>query len=298
MKRIDLKVGFSCNNSCKFCVQGNKRSKIKDKTTSEIKTILEKEHKRGYDGVVFTGGEPTLRKDICELVSLASRLGFRAIQIQTNGRLFYYKDFCKKLIGAGVTEFSPAVHGHNAKIHDYLTSADGSFKETVGGIINLRALRQRVLTNTVVTRYNYKFLPQIAKLLVGLDVSQFQFAFIHITGTAELNADWIVPRKADIMPYVKKGLSIGIKAKKRVMTEAIPYCFMRGYEEFVAERVIPDTEIFDAGFIIDNYSNYRKETGKVKGPRCKDCKYFSLCEGPWKEYPKLYGWDEFKPVDK
>jgi len=97
---------------------------------------------------------------------------------------------------------------------------------------------------------------------------------------------------------VKKGLNVGINAGVKVMTEAIPYCFMEGYEEYIAEKVIPESDVFDAGFEVKDYSKYRKNQGKAKGPNCPKCKYYKICEGPWREYPQIFGWDEFKPVKK
>ena len=82
------------------------------------------------------------------------------------------------------------------------------------------------------------------------------------------------------------------------MTEAIPYCLMSGYEDYVAERIIPDTIIFDAEGVIEDYTLTRCTEGKSKGPDCSRCFYFKLCEGPWKEYPEMFGWDEFKPIEK
>ena len=120
-----------------------------------------------------------------------------------------------------------------------MTCAQGSFKQTVQGIKNLKKLNQYVLTNTVITSTNAKSLPKIAQLLVDLNVNQFQFAFLHIGGTAFKNKDWIVPKKSEIMKYIKKGLDVGIKANKRVMTEAIPYCLKQGYEDYIAEKIIP-----------------------------------------------------------
>ena len=79
------------------------------------------------------------------------------------------------------------------------------------------------------------------------------------------------------------------------MTEAIPYCFMQGYEDCVAEEVIPKTRIFDAEQVIEDFGDYRKTQGKAKAPRCRKCFFFRKCEGPWKEYPELFGWDEFIP---
>jgi len=298
MNRADIKIGFGCNNHCLFCVQGDKRNFCFHKTKKEIDSSLKEAYEQGNKEVVFTGGEPTLHPNFLEIIKYAKKLGFREIQIQTNGRLFAYKDFCLKTIQAGATQFSPALHGHNAKIHDFLTNAKGSFDQTTEGIKNLKSFDQYVLTNTVITSKNAKHLPQIAKILVDLRVNQFQFAFIHLGGTAFKNKDWITPKKSEIMSYVKKGLNVGIKANKKVMTEAIPYCLMKGYENYIAEKVIPPSVVYDAGFVVKDYHKYRKDKGKSKGPNCRKCKYFDVCEGPWKEYPEIYGWDEFHPIKK
>ncbi len=299
MRRIDIKVGFQCNNHCRFCVQGNKREKYPDKTTEEIKKILKKS-KRRAEGVVFTGGEPTFRaKELLIWVEYAKALGYRSIQIQTNGRMFNYLDYCKALINAGVTEFGPALHASNSKIHDYSTRAPGSWRQTTQGIKNLKSLGQHILTNTVITKLNYKDLPNLAKLFVKLKVDQFQFAFMHINQIIANDPkliEEIVPRKSEVMPYVKKGLQIGIDAGLKVMTEAIPYCFMEGYEEYIAERVIPESDVFDADFQVKDYNKYRKAKGKALGPNCDKCKYYKICEGPWKEYPQIFDWGEFKPI--
>jgi len=298
MERVDIKIGFNCNNHCLFCVQGDKRNFCGAKPKKKIKGSLKEAFKKGKKEVIFTGGEPCLHPDFLELIKIVRNIGFKQVQIQTNGRMFAYNDFCLKVVQAGATQFSPAVHGPSAKIHDYLTGSRGSFEQTVQGIKNLKKLNQYILTNTVITTKNYKYLPQIAKLLVGLDVNQFQFAFIHLGGTAWENRDWIVPRKSQVMSYVKRGLDIGLRANKRVTTEAIPYCLMKGYEDCIAETIIPKATVYDADFVVEDYSQYRKDKGKAKGLGCLKCKYNKICEGPWKEYPEIFGWKEFKPVTK
>lgn len=301
MKRVDLKVGFSCNNHCEFCVQGDKRDRFEDKSTAELKKILEEASSEDKaQQVVFTGGEPTIRNDLPELVGFARNVGFESVQIQSNGRRFAYRDYCEELIEKGVTEFSPALHGPNPEIHDKLTNTKGSFSQTTRGIRNLVALDQKVLTNTVINKLNYNHLPQLAELLIGLGVDQYQFAFIHINQIIANDPDKIekiVPRKSDVVPYVKEGLQKGIDAGLRVMTEAIPFCFMDGYEEYIAEAgKIPDGSVYDADMFLEDYGDYREKKGKAKGPPCEKCKYDPICEGPWKEYPEIFGWEEFEPV--
>lgn len=293
-KRADIKVGFRCNNNCRFCVQAHKRV-LGDKTTEQIKKDLDDAGNTGCRGVVFTGGEPTIRDDIIGLVDYAKKTGFETIQIQTNGRMLAYMDFCRKLVKVGANEFSPALHGHTAQLHDFLTNSPGSFKQTVQGIKNLKKLDQYVVTNTVITKPNHRCLPEMAKLLVRLGVDQFQFAFPHSVGNAYKNFSSIIPRISMAAPYIHKGLQIGIEAGKTVMAEAMPYCLMRGYENYVSERHIPPTEIRDVDCVIPDYGRERRR-GKAKFPQCRKCRYNSLCEGPWREYPERMGHKEFQPI--
>lgn len=300
MKRVDIKIGFSCNNRCLFCIQGNKRFIESDLDPEEIKKRLKLGRKDGAEAVVFTGGEPTFRPELLlELVSYARKIGYKVIQIQSNGRMFSYMNYCEKIIDSGANEFSPAVHGFSAEVHDNLTMVTGSWDQTIRGIRNLKKLGQYVMVNSVVVTDNFKSIPKLADLLIELKVNQFQFAFIHINELIVNDREMInrvVPRISEVAPYIKKGLQIGIDAGVRVMTEAVPYCFMKGYEKFIAESIIPEAHVFDGQLEIKDYTKYRKDQGKSRGPQCVKCKYFNVCEGPWREYPDIFGWEEFIPI--
>jgi len=295
-KRVDIKTGFVCNNNCRFCVQADNKCNG-NRGFEEIKADLVDSRKR-CSGVVLTGGEVTTRKDFLDIVKLAKELGYKTIQVQTNGRMFSNLDFCKKTIDAGATEFSPALHGYCAEQHDYLTQAPGSFNQTVRGIKNLKSLGAYILTNTVVVKSNYRNCPEIAKLLVNLSVDQFQFAFVHPMGNAWKNFDNIVPCISLATPYIHRGLQIGIDNNIDVMTEAIPFCLMANYKDYIAEQVIPETEIRGKKHQNTNsFTTQRQKEGKIKFIQCKRCKYDAACEGAWKEYPFKKGKLEFKPAN-
>ncbi len=220
-ERVDIKTGWNCNNRCVFCVQGNKRDQYGNKTTDEVKRLLE-EARKDSDSIVFTGGEVTIRPDLLEIVRYAKDLGYSIIQIQTNGRMLAYKKVCEDLVAAGANEFSPALHGHTAELHDYLTCSPGSFKQTARSIRNLKELGQHVLTNSVITRSNYRTLPELAALLVGLGVDQFQLAFVHPLGSAGEKFVEVVARLSLCEPYVKQALDVGLAAGRRVMVRRSP----------------------------------------------------------------------------
>ncbi|MDD3646535.1 MAG: radical SAM protein [Candidatus Gracilibacteria bacterium] len=295
-KRADVKVGFACNNHCTFCVQGDKRERFKPRKLEEIQKIIKEEYDAGARYVVFTGGEPTVHPNLVESVQYASDLGYKQIQIQSNGTNFDNLEYVKKLINAGVTEFSPSIHGFNKETHNKQVATPGAWDKVVKGLINLKKLNQYIIINSVVTQDNYKEIPELAALLIKIGVTQFQFAFVHILGSADKNKLTVVPRKKDVMPYIHKALDLAKKANIPAFTEAIPYCLMQGYEWAIAENIMPETAVHDAEYKIDSYADYRWNEGKAKREECKTCSKYNICEGPWKEYPDMYGWEEFKPI--
>jgi len=292
--RLDLKTGTDCNSNCVFCVIGDKLftgDRSFEDCVEEMRLA-----RPTSDDIVFTGAEVTIRPDFLRLVAAARRLGYRNIQIQTNGRRFAYLDFCKAAIAAGANEFSPSIHGPVARLHDGLTRSPGSFEQIVAAIRNLRALGQRIVTNTVATRQNMRHLPALARLLVELRVDQYQIAFPHPTGHAATYFNGVVPRMRDLAPHVRAALQVGIDAGVGCMAEAMPYCQLPGYERHVAELQIPATEIAYDGFVVPDYARDRMERGKTRFPQCASCRFEPMCEGPWREYPAAVGGDEFQPV--
>jgi MoaA/NifB/PqqE/SkfB family radical SAM enzyme len=293
--RADLKVGFACNNKCVFCAQGTKRSECGSIPLGELLRRLEqvKDHTHG---LVLTGGEPTLYKPLVDLVRAARAMGFTQVQIQTNGRMLAYPRVLAALVGAGATEFSPSLHGSRPEIHDRLTRARGSWRETLGGIRNLCRMGATVITNSVITCSNVHDLPRLVALLGRVGVVEAQLAFVHPVGTALEMFDEVVPRLPDVVEPLRQARAVAGRLGMRLVAEAMPYCFMRGLEDMVVEDAIPDTTVVDLNGQIENYSRWRVVEGKSHGPPCEGCAMQRRCEGPWREYPERYGWDEFVPL--
>lgn len=295
--KIDLKLGYACERQCHFCVQGDLRRRFpKPKSAAELTAALREGRSRA-EYVVFTGGEPTHYPWLPELVRCARLLGYTRIQVQTNGRRLADAAYCRQLVAAGANEFAPSVHGSTAELHDFLTDAPGSFARTWAGIETLVGLGQTVMTNTVVTTRNYADLPALAERLAAVGVRHIQFAFVHIVGQAAKNAAWLVPKKSDAVPWMLKAVDAGRAGGARCFTEGVPLCLLRGYEDCAAERVMPVMTIYHAdGTTCEDFTRERVEVQKRKGPDCAACAFDAACEGPWHEYPELYGFSEFVPV--
>ncbi len=295
LPRVDLKVGFACNNRCLFCAQGEKRSGCGALPFPELLRRLAACPRPA--GLVLTGGEPTLYTSLLALVAAARRMGFSPIQLQTNGRLLSYRDRLAALMAAGVEEVSPSLHGSRAALHDGLTRAPGSFDESVAGIANAVASGASVVTNSVVTRQNGADLPSLVRLLASLGVRRAQLAFVHPVGTAETHFDEVVPRLPDLVAPLRAAREVARAAGVTLVTEAMPLCFLRGMEELAVEEIIPRTTVVDLDGQAADYSSWRVAEGKAHGPPCECCTARTRCEGPWREYPDRFGWDEFVPLD-
>jgi MoaA/NifB/PqqE/SkfB family radical SAM enzyme len=297
MKTLDLKVGYSCNNNCKHCVIGSKRYAFKDRSTNEIKEIMEWGRGVGCDRLVLTGGELTIRRDCTELLGHARALGY-SLNFQTNGRALSYKSFAGEVLDAAGKDITVviALLSSDPDCHNYLTSAN-SFLQTLQGISNMvEAGAREVSINTVVTKSNYRTFPRHAVLLSKLGVHATQYAFVHVLGNALENIHSILPRKKIVAPYIMRALDVLVRHGVMARCEAMTYCLMRGYENHISEAFISDTVIADLGISILDFAAVRQMEEKAKGKLCPTCVCFKKCEGPWRQYPEMFGWDEFVPV--
>jgi len=299
----DIKTGYSCNNDCIHCVIADKRrlllkqNRPLDRTTAEVKEQMYLAKQDGMKHVVLTGGEVTIRGDVFELMDYAHKLGF-SIALQTNGRMFYYKEFAEQLSKITDISYVIALHGHNAELHDSISRIKGSFNQTVQGIKNLKELNQKISGKVVISKKNYKYLTNLLSLFNKLGIKNVNMAFPHGQGNALLYFDNVIPFYSELKPYVHKTIELANKLNIWIDFEAIPFCFMQGYEKHVSELRMMDREIQlrDVVVIDLDFAQTRRNIAKKKAESCKECKYFLICEGPWREYPEKRGFGEFKPV--
>jgi MoaA/NifB/PqqE/SkfB family radical SAM enzyme len=297
--KVDLKLGYSCNNNCVHCVIADQSEncinlgRSPDRTTEECISELNDNRSRGYNNLVLTGGEPTIRKDIFQILDYSKRIGYY-ISMQTNGRMFYYKEFARKFIPYNIF-YAIAVHGPNKDVHEPITRSKDSFDQTIAGIKNLKKLGvKNICGKTVISKINYRYLPDIARLFLKLGIERINFAFPHANGNAWKYFDEVVPDYRDIMDYVYKTIET---VKADIDFEAIPFCLMKGYENYVSEikfvnEIPSELKQLDSGK--QDWITLRKSI-KSKFPQCRKCKYDNLCEGVWKEYPEKRGYKEFMP---
>lgn len=301
IEKLVLFTGFSCSSHCHFCVDLNKRD-VPDKSTQQIVREMVQAKSRGVDYLELIGGETTMRGDFLPLVRTASKLGFKDVVVVTNGRMFAYPDFARETLEAGVTELVFSIHGHDAKLHDAVTAAPGSFDQLIRGIANLRALRfDRIFANCTVVKPNMRHLPDIGRLFLELGIEHAEFIFVDPNyGGAYTNFDGMVPRVSEAAPYMRETLDVGRAGGTRHWTARyVPLCHFQGYLDQISE--LKEVEVFRTrhwapDFVNEDVGASRRTAGRVKTERCDGCSLHGRCEGLFKEYLKRYGDSELEPV--
>jgi len=304
MRRADIKLGYSCNNACLHCVIDDFRDVVlasgrpEDLSTETYARELRESRSRGAQRGVFTGGEPSIRKDLLELLAVARDLGL-GIDMQSNGRRFADLEFASAMMAAAPVGFCIALHGNGPELHDRITQRPGSFDQTVAGIRNLVSLGASVGGKLVLQKLNSRVLPETVKLFIDLGVDNVCITFPHACGSARKLFDQVVPRYADVQGAVLRSIELCARSRVSVDTEAIPLCLLPGCERFASELgflMDDDTELKQYGK--DDVIDWAEERPKIKQkfPQCRHCRYDPVCEGPWREYPEAYGSREFVPV--
>lgn len=291
INKVEIVVGFLCNSNCLFCSVGKRNF---NKTTEQIKKDIDRAILENPREINFTGGEPTIRKDIFELVNYAKGR-INEIRITTNGRMFSSSDFTKKIVESGLTGAIFSIHSPYPKIHDYLVQVNGAFDQAIKGLKNLRRFTNDIDVNIVINKLNYKSLPKLTDMLFNkFDVRSICFIYPDIDGNLLKNL-WLVPRYGEIKNFLHRALDIVRKHKKTAWSLNIPPCFFEGYEEYSSLYELK-TKMFWPNQ--DTDLDEKRKEGKVKIDACKECKYNSACPGISKKYVDLYGTKDLLPAER
>ena len=133
------------------------------------KKIIDKIWDIGIPHIVFTGGEPTLRKDLPNLIKYAQEKGL-ITGLNTNGRKLADTEYLQTLVDAGLDHVQITFESHIAAIHDEMVCSKGAWQETIEGIKNAVNTSLYLMTNTTMLDNNRESLRDTLSYLGELEV--------------------------------------------------------------------------------------------------------------------------------
>lgn len=166
-ERIYFEVTRGCNLRCLHCrAMPTELSSLDDLTTQQCYRIMDQIGRVCKPVLVLTGGEPLLRKDICDLGHYGALKGFR-MGLATNGTLVTFETAIR-LSNSGFKCVSVSLDGPDASTHDSFRRVPGAFEAAVEGVRQLKEAGLSVQINTTVTAHSASRLEEILGLVAGL----------------------------------------------------------------------------------------------------------------------------------
>jgi radical SAM protein with 4Fe4S-binding SPASM domain len=176
--RMDLALTYRCNNDCAHCYNARPRN-YPEISKDQWFQIIDRLWEIGIPHIVFTGGEPTLRKDLPELITYAQQKG-QVTGLNTNGRRLVDMSYMKRLVEAGLDHVQITVESHDPIIHDSMVRTKGAWQQTIAGLENALDSPVYVMTNTTMLKDNSPFMEGTLKFFASIGVPTIGLnALIH-----------------------------------------------------------------------------------------------------------------------
>lgn len=168
LRAVEIALTYDCNSKCSMCSCAKMHKKGESiLSLSEIKSIGKEANKLGAVLFIITGGEPTLRKDLYEIIK-ALNPEKNIISIVTNGLVLNQKKIFKlKEAGLNTIEFS--LESDVASENDAIRGVPGHFAKVMESIRYAKEAKLNVGLSMVVTHNNFKLFRKMVKFARKLD---------------------------------------------------------------------------------------------------------------------------------
>lgn len=231
--RMDLMVSamtkngsWHCNQKCVHCyAAGQTLSDEAELTTKEWKKILDSCRSAGIPQVTFTGGEPTMREDLFELISYARWFISR---LNTNG-IRLTEEYCRKLHEAELDSVQVTFYSADPAVHNRLVGAP-RYEETLAGIKNAVAEGLSVSINTPLCTLNRDYNKTLHLL--------------HELGVIYVTCSGLITTGSATQPE-SEALQLRSEELEEILRNAVSYCHENGMEIAFTSPGWLDEQVFE-----------------------------------------------------
>lgn len=290
-------LGYNCNHHCRHCVVQVKRMSFVGKHEANlskdeaIKAIVTS-FSNGSKNIVLTGGEPTLRADLPELVSFSLQRGCK-VQIQTNGSSL---DNIKRVCDYNYNhlsrlEFMIPLHSADPNIHDNICRSKNGFYHTIESLKYLEDIGATICGKIVLTKYTDD-LRAICRLYEKLSATSIIIAYPHcVSFPIELIKD-VDLKEEETRKIFDEFYRESFKVP--IILQAFPRCFIGEHQKAVLQEEQAEylsLQVHEHQLRAEDALQWHifRQRDKIKFVHCTACKYNDTCEGIWKDYLKAYG---------
>lgn len=169
-----------CNLKCVHCYSGSEDREYGNELTSdEGKALIDDLARFGAPVILFSGGEPLIRRDILDLIRYAAIRGRRAV-LSTNGTLIT-KSLAAKLKELGLSYVGISLDGLE-QVHDSFRGVSGTFKRVMAAIEHCQEVNLKVGLRFTINRRNSQDIAGIFDLVEERAIPRICFYHLVYAG--------------------------------------------------------------------------------------------------------------------
>ena len=168
-----IDVTTACNFHCLHCYNNSGKKTNDEMTDTELLRVASEITELRPASICLCGGEPLLRKNICEIIKTISQANC-TVNMVSNGSLLT-KEKAKELKRAGLNTLQISLDGVNPSQHDTFRGFLGAFQLTVKAIQIAVQANLTVVTSFVPCKLNLDCIEEYLELCYNLGVSSARF---------------------------------------------------------------------------------------------------------------------------
>lgn len=291
LPKLDLNVTNRCNFHCVHCAFDSGVIKMSEPSLLKLSKILRETKELGGRRIDITGGEPTLRKDLTEIISIGKKLGYK-IELVTNASLLD-KEKLQKFKTLGLDGIAISLDGSNSKVYNKIRGRD---KETFDKIIENIKISCKfgfyTKVNVVVFQSNLENIPKIIELCIKIGVNEFGIYYFTPVGRGNRSCElavepikWLNFIRKRLKRYVNSGLKISLEVpliEKKYFNKNLG-CIANTEKNHL--QILPDGNVYPCAIL----ASYKKPIANLYKSSIKDFwDNKKLWRKYWKDISKLF----------
>lgn len=305
-RKVYLLLGYRCNEQCAFCGLGEDKSVLwplhKESLydTNEIKRKIDLIIEEGLsrrDAIEFSGGEPTIHRDLIEIIKYTRNRFKGTIFLFSNGVKFASRNYLEKYIEIHVDNTIITLHSHREDIFEIITGLKGSFNKTLTGLDNLHDLNQPISIKLIVNKLNYKYTTEWAALVKDrYPNAKVMINGLALWGQAKKNKSDLLIKHSETAPFIEDAAGILINAGVNTGLYFMPACnFDPYYWQYFGYRHYLES-VLEAREYGKRLKSISFENCYNMPAECNHCVMQPRCVWAWKPYSEQLGLNELAPI--
>lgn len=169
----------TCNLKCVHCYAESDAKAYDQLSTGEAKSMIDDLAAFGSPVLLFSGGEPCMRRDLVELMHYAKNSGMRVV-LSTNGTLVT-PELAKSFADVGLSYVGVSIDG-GPETHDSFRGVDGSFDRAMEGLSNAQEAGIKVGLRMTMNKLNYQEVDSVFDIMREKGINRACFYHLVYTG--------------------------------------------------------------------------------------------------------------------